>query len=142
MVSPIGCVLPCSLAGCGLYYACGSLCICCLWDILSPLFLCGYPTPLRLLSWQPLLTDNLSLNRLFLGNPGTGKTSCARLYGSILGQLGLLSKGDVILKNASDFIGSVLGASEQVRCCVCMYLCVCLSLYFVAVSCLLPTVNS
>ncbi len=37
----------------------------------------------------------------------------AKIYGSILRDLGLLSKGEVIVKNPSDFIGAVLGESEQ-----------------------------
>jgi hypothetical protein len=53
----------------------------------------------------------------FLYHIGTGKTTLAALYASIedliLGDLGLLSKGDVILKNPSDFIGTVLGSSES-----------------------------
>jgi AAA+ superfamily predicted ATPase len=53
------------------------------------------------------------LNRLFLGNPGTGKTTVAKLYGKILVDLGLLSKGEVIVKCASDFVGDVLGSSEK-----------------------------
>jgi replication-associated recombination protein RarA len=60
---------------------------------------------------QPL--TEYSLNKVFLGNPGTGKTTVAKHYGQILADLGLLSKGEVIVKNPSDFIGSVLGASEQ-----------------------------
>ncbi|POS78720.1 stage V sporulation protein K [Diaporthe helianthi] len=54
-----------------------------------------------------------SLNRVFFGNPGTGKTTVAKLYGAILVDLGLLSKGEVIVKNPSDFVGSVLGQSEK-----------------------------
>eukprot|EP01041_Mallomonas_annulata_P005723 gene5723-11565_t len=54
----------------------------------------------------------VTLNRIFLGNPGTGKTTVAKIYARILTDLGLLSKGEVIMKNPSDFIGSVLGSSE------------------------------
>ena len=46
-------------------------------------------------------------------NPPPGKTTVASSYGRVLHDLGLLSKGDVILKNPSDFIGAVLGESEQ-----------------------------
>jgi hypothetical protein len=34
----------------------------------------------------------VSLNRIFLGPPGTGKTSVGKLYGAILSDMGLLSK--------------------------------------------------
>ncbi|KAG2452041.1 hypothetical protein HYH02_003079 [Chlamydomonas schloesseri] len=55
----------------------------------------------------------VNLNRVFLGNPGTGKTTVAGLYGRILRDLGLLSKGDVEVRVPADFVGDVLGASEQ-----------------------------
>ncbi|KAJ5939590.1 hypothetical protein N7466_002724 [Penicillium verhagenii] len=54
-----------------------------------------------------------SLNKVFLGNPGTGKTSVAKIYGQILVDIGLLSNGEVIVKNPSDFVGSVIGESEK-----------------------------
>jgi SpoVK/Ycf46/Vps4 family AAA+-type ATPase len=58
-------------------------------------------------------TIGMLLNRVFVGNPGTGKTTVAELYGKILCHFGLLSKGEVVLKAPSDFIGSVLGSSEK-----------------------------
>lgn len=60
---------------------------------------------------KPLL--EVMLNRVFLGNPGTGKTTVAKIYGQLLTEMGLLSKGEVIVKNPSDFRGSVLGSSEK-----------------------------
>lgn len=37
----------------------------------------------------------------------------ASIYGRILSDLGLLSNGQVVVKNPSDFLGSVLGGSEK-----------------------------
>ncbi|KAK0188469.1 P-loop containing nucleoside triphosphate hydrolase protein [Armillaria mellea] len=53
------------------------------------------------------------LNRVFLGSPGTGKTTVAKLYGKILADLGLLSNGEVVTKIPADFVGSALGESEK-----------------------------
>ncbi|KAF2127934.1 P-loop containing nucleoside triphosphate hydrolase protein [Dothidotthia symphoricarpi CBS 119687] len=64
----------------------------------------------RELEEKPLV--QYSLNRNFIGSPGTGKTSIAKLYGKILADIGLLSNGEVVIKNPADFVGNVLGASE------------------------------
>ncbi|KAL4949890.1 P-loop containing nucleoside triphosphate hydrolase protein [Aspergillus filifer] len=60
---------------------------------------------------EPLV--EFSLNRVFLGSPGTGKTTVAKLYGEILVDIGYLSNGEVIVKNPADFVGAALGQSEQ-----------------------------
>ncbi|KAH6604387.1 hypothetical protein Trco_007833 [Trichoderma cornu-damae] len=54
-----------------------------------------------------------TLNRVFLGSPGTGKTTVAKLYGEILATLGLLSNGELVVKTPADFIGAHLGHSES-----------------------------
>jgi hypothetical protein len=42
-----------------------------------------------------------------------GKTTVAKLYGQVLKDLGLLSKGEVVVRTPADFIGSVLGESDK-----------------------------
>ncbi|KAI1173786.1 P-loop containing nucleoside triphosphate hydrolase protein [Nemania sp. FL0916] len=64
----------------------------------------------RELAEMPLL--ECSLNKLLLGNPGTGKTTVAKLYGQILSDIGLLSDGEVVIKTPSDLLGDALGQSE------------------------------
>lgn len=54
------------------------------------------------------------MNRIFLGNPGTGKTTVAKHYGQIMVDIGLLTDGEVVVKNPADFIGEYLGESENI----------------------------
>lgn len=52
------------------------------------------------------------LHRVFLGPPGTGKTTVAKLYGQILAETGLFSTQEVVYKTPADFIGRYIGESE------------------------------
>jgi len=51
----------------------------------------------------------LSLHSVFLGNPGTGKTTVARIYAGILKQYGFLSSGQLIEADRSKLVAEYAG---------------------------------
>lgn len=56
---------------------------------------------------------DVSLHSVFLGRPGTGKTTVCKIYGSLLHQAGALSKGHVVVCDRGTFIGTLWGDEER-----------------------------
>ena len=61
-----------------------------------------------------LHTSNIaSQHGIFTGNPGTGKTTVARMLGKIYHSIGLLSKGEVICADRTRLVGRFIGETEE-----------------------------
>jgi hypothetical protein len=63
----------------------------------------------RLRTEAGLKAPTITRHLVFVGNPGTGKTTVARLVGGIYRALGLLSKGQLIEVDRSELVAGYLG---------------------------------
>jgi SpoVK/Ycf46/Vps4 family AAA+-type ATPase len=53
--------------------------------------------------------DGINVHSIFIGNPGTGKTTVAKMMGRLYKKMGLLTKGHVHEVDRSDLVGEYIG---------------------------------
>ncbi len=66
---------------------------------------------LRCDSSLPMLTQ--PLHAMFLGSPGTGKTTVAKMVGRMLHDMGVLSRGHVVVRERATLTGTFYGSQEE-----------------------------
>lgn len=73
----------------------------------------NYMKMMKLRQEAGLATTGRMMNMIFSGNPGTGKTSVARIIGQILADIGVLSKGHLVECNRESLIDNIVGGTEK-----------------------------
>lgn len=67
----------------------------------------------RLYEEKGVKRDNPAMHMIFTGNPGTAKTTVARLFARIMRENGLLSRGQLIEVGRGDLVGKYVGWTAQ-----------------------------
>jgi len=67
----------------------------------------------RLYEEKGMKQDNPAMHMVFTGNPGTAKTTAARLFARIMRDNGLLSKGQLVEVGRGDLVGKYVGWTAQ-----------------------------
>ena len=62
---------------------------------------------------QGMENSDFTLHSLFLGNPGTGKTTVARIVGEVLYQKGIISQKKFIEVSRSDLVAGYIGQTAK-----------------------------
>ena len=68
----------------------------------------------RLFADKGMKADTPAMHMIFTGNPGTAKTSVARLFARIMQENDLLSKGKLIEVGRGDLVGKYVGWTAQI----------------------------